>query len=634
MRARAAFLAALFAAGLAGCSGGGGAACTGACAGGTPAVPAALSGDDVRRVLAQAVGEAQARGLHAVVAVVDRVGNVLAVFRMDGAPATVVLDGGRGTQGGFDAIPPGIVPASLAAIAKAVTGAYLSSAGHAFSTRTAGQIVQEHFDPGEAQQPAGPLYGVQFSQLACSDVMLDASHGSAGPKPSALGLAADPGGLPLYKDGVLVGGVGVEADGVYGIDRQIADFDTDGEELAALAGTSGYAPPDDIRAERITVNGRALRYVDAADLAADPARAPAFAALPGALAAVPGYNAGVVHAGTALGTTASGMRPDDGAFAALGASVLVDGAGTPRFPPRGASPGGGSLTAQEVRALVSEALAVAAHARAQIRRPLGATAKVTVAVVDLNGEILALARAPDAPIFGIDVAVQKARTVAYFSAPDARDAAAAFPPAHPLDGSPDTDLAAYLDAASAFVGDAAAFRGGVAWSARAIANLHRPFYPDGIEGAAAGPLSTPYGRWSVLALGLQSDLVFNQVVKSIGGDPSIGCAARAPAGSAAPDTGLPRLRDGIQVFPGGVPIYRGAVLAGGIGVSGDGVDQDDMIAFLGLAHAGAALGTGLGNAPPALRADRLAPLGVAPRYVQCPQAPFADSTVQDACAGL
>ena len=57
----------------------------------------------------------------------------------------------------------------LAAIAKAVTGAYLSSEGNAFSSRTASQIVQEHFNPREDFQPAGPLFGVQFSQLACSD---------------------------------------------------------------------------------------------------------------------------------------------------------------------------------------------------------------------------------------------------------------------------------------------------------------------------------------------------------------------------------------------------------------------------------------------------------------------------------
>ena len=60
----------------------------------------------------------------------------------------------------------------IAAISKAVTGAYLSTEGNAFSTRTASQIVQRNFNPGETNQPGGPLFGVQFSQLACSDFNL------------------------------------------------------------------------------------------------------------------------------------------------------------------------------------------------------------------------------------------------------------------------------------------------------------------------------------------------------------------------------------------------------------------------------------------------------------------------------
>ena len=110
----------------------------------------------------------------------------------------------------------GLLPAPVriddqAAIAKAVTGAYLSSEGNAFSTRTASQIVQENFNPGEQNQPSGPLFGVQFSQLACSD-FTSAFNGigpGPGPQRSPLGLSADPGGFPLYKAGVPVGGVGV-----------------------------------------------------------------------------------------------------------------------------------------------------------------------------------------------------------------------------------------------------------------------------------------------------------------------------------------------------------------------------------------------------------------------------------------
>ncbi len=194
------------------CGGGGGCSTTvgvSTCIGTCPVAQASLAVSDVQRIVSQAVGEAQARNVHAQIAVVDRVGNVLAVFRMDGAPDTIAVSSGLGVQGGLDGIPQGTIPATLAAITKAITGAFLSSAGNAFSTRTASQIVQEHFNPGEAQQPSGPLYGVQFSQLTCSDVNRNITQGSVGPKRSPLGLAADPGGLPLYIGGTLVGGMGM-----------------------------------------------------------------------------------------------------------------------------------------------------------------------------------------------------------------------------------------------------------------------------------------------------------------------------------------------------------------------------------------------------------------------------------------
>lgn len=100
-------------------------------------------------------------------------------------------------------------------------------------------------------------------------------------------------------------------------------------------------------------------------------------------------------------------------------------------------------------------------------------------------------------------------------------------------------------------------------------------------------------------------------------------------------TGLRRAKNGIQIFPGSVPIFRGDKLIGAIGVSGDGVDQDDMISFLGLANASSALGGSIANAPKAIRADNFEPrgLGTRLRYVQCPQAPFNDSTQQNVCEG-
>jgi len=161
----------------------------------------------------------------------------------------------------------------------------------------------------------------------------------------------------------------------------------------------------------------------------------------------------------------------------------------------------------------------------------------------------------------------------------------------------------------------------MAFSTRAIGNLSRPLYPDGISPAPAGPLSTPLANWSPFHDGLQLDLSYNAVIAATAGDASIGC------------TGLNRLMNGMQVFAGAVPIYRNGQLLGAIGVSGDGVDQDDMVAFLGLANAATVINDGTGNANAAIRADTVVAAGTRLRYVQCPQSPFNDSTEQNACVG-
>lgn len=583
-----------------------------------------LTVEDVQRIIAQAVGEAKARNQPATIAVADRVGNILAVFRMTGAKTTFTITSNKGVRGGLDGID--ILPDTFAAISKAITGAYLSSNGNAFSTRTASQIVQENFNPREFQQPAGPLFGVQFSQLSCSDLMRRASDGSVGPKRSPLGLAADPGGLPLYKNNRLVGGVGVIADGVYGLDPDITDVDQDADELIAVAATSGFSAPADIRAERITADGRTFRFVDSEALQSTPAQAPAFATLAGNLTAVAGYFDGIVKAGTSFGHAASGYRADTGPFAALGAFVLVDSANQVRYPVKSGTDG--LLQAAEVQALVTEALKIANRARAQIRRPLGSPAQVSVSVVDTNGEILALARTADGPVFGTDVAVQKARTALLFSHPNAAAEIAALPTASYIGatGAPVPafrTFAQYVAVTRQFFSDNTMLANGMAFSNRAVGNLARPFFPDGIAGTEAGPFSTPYDNWSPFHLGLQLDLDYNAIVAAATGSDAVGC------------TGLSRAKNGIQIFPGSVPIYRGNTLIGAIGVSGDGVDQDDMISFLGLANAAKALNGSIGNAPRAMRADNLVPRGTGTRlrYVQCPQAPFNDSTEQNVCDG-
>ncbi len=605
---------------LAGCGGGGGGSGSGGCGGECQAAtPNALTVGDVQQVIARAVAEAQARNLKATIAVVDRVGNVLGVFRMNGAAATFTISSGTGATGGLEGV--GGLPSELAAIAKAVTGAYLSSEGNAFSTRTASQIIQQNFNPGESNQPSGPLFGVQFSQLSCSDLNLQASAGTVGPKRSPLGLAADPGGLPLYKNGTVVGGVGAISDGLYSLDTDIQGQDTDGDELIAVAGASDLAAPADRRANQITVDGRTLRYVDSESLASNPAVAPPFAAIDGVagtLVNVAGYGGSPIVAGVAFGTAASGYRADPSpAFAGLGAYVLVDAANVNRYPPVSGSDG--LLQAGEVTQLLKSALDVANRARAQIRRPLGSAAQVTVTVVDTRGAVLGLVRTPDAPVFGTDVALQKARTAAFFASTTAGAQLNALPP-----GNYPTAPSTYVTALRTFLADPAALANGIAYSARAIGNIARPYFPDGIGGTANGPFSLPLPQWSIFNDGLQLDLVQNKLVAAIGGDASTGC------------TGIGALANGIQIFAGGVAIYRGNVLVGAIGVSGDGIDQDDMIAFLGLANGASIVGNGLANAPAAIRSDTIVPKGEGTRlrYVNCPQAPFNGSSQQNACAGI
>ena len=463
-----------------------------------------------------------------------------------------------------------------------------------------------------------------------------------------------------------MGGVGVIADGIYGIDPVISDADRNADEMIAYAATFGFAAPQDRRGDQITVEGKTFRFSDVGfgDLASDPASATPFANLPpatGALLAVVGYTDGTVRAGTAFGDNASGIAADpSNQFPGLDAFVLVDAAGTPRYPPIAGTDGGSlpvaALSASEVQGILQSALDVANRARAQIRRPLGSAARVTISVVDTNGEILGIVRGRDAPMFGADVSLQKARTATFFSSANAATFLNGLPPVRYLTTSdvapalnfslPAVAFADYVNAAQAFLGDPNALTNGeIAFSDRAGGNLSRPFYPDGIDTNPPGPFSKPAGEWSPFSTGMQLDLAYNAILQHVlfatgsgVGDVSPGCAGVELADPPENLVFVPpavnlRVANGLQIFPGSVPIYRGDTLVGGIGVSGDGVDQDDMIAFLGVHNAGQQLGNGLSNAPVARRADTLTPQGTRLRYIQCPQAPFLGSSDENVCDG-
>jgi uncharacterized protein GlcG (DUF336 family) len=593
-----------------------------------PSAAQFLAVSDVEQIIAQANAEAVARNKPATIAVVDRVGNVLGIFQTTGAAPTFTINGARGAVGGLEGI--NALPSEAAAIAKALTATYFSSAGNAFSTRTAGQIIQQNFDPGQTGAPAGPLFGVQFSQLTCSDVSKQASAGTIGPHRSPLGFAAQPGGIPLYKNGTVVGAIGVIADGIYSlVTDYLTDTSPDVNELIAVAGSAGFEAPTGIRADHITAGGNTLIFDTSEALASNPANAPSFASINGTagnLDNYAGFGGNPIVAGQAYGTPGSGIVPDTNpALAGTGDYILVDGLGNNRFPPIAGTDG--LMTAAEVTQVLVSSLQVANQTRAQVRQPLGSVAQVSVTVVDTSGNIVGYVRSPDALVDSVDVVQQKARTALFFSSPTAASQLLPLPPANYVNASATAIvgpslISSYVLAAQAFFGNPNAFADGTAFSTRSIGNISTPFFPDGIPNTPNGPLSKPNADWSIFNNGLALDLVYNKFVAALQGDTSENC------------TGINQIRNGITLFGGGFPIYRGTQLVGAIGVSGDGTDQSDLIAFLGVNNAGKVLGTGIGNAPPAMRADTLTPLGTRLRYVNCPQSPFLDSDVQDACSGL
>jgi uncharacterized protein GlcG (DUF336 family) len=520
---------------------------------GPNATAGTLDTSEVQTIITQAVSAAAQLNHPVTVSVTDREGNILSTFAMTGAPPNTQLRSvgtfGRGLEGTS-------VPSSIAAVSKAGTGAFFSTGGNAFTTRTAGFIIQEHFPPDIKFRAGGPLYGVQFSSLPCSDIK----------KPGLpLGLSGDPGGLPIYKNGLAVGGVGIEGDGLYTVDRDPKDFEQPLEEIIATAAVRGFEAPALIRGDNILVDGIRLPYSNVTNPPAPATVSP----LPGSFLTIPAIRSAQISAFVPANVGGVSGEVDTRFFPFAGAS----------FPA-----GPNALAATDVQRIIAQAAQQASITRAAIRQPLGSNARVSIAVVDAEGNVLGVFRMTDAPVFGFDVSVQKARTAAFYSNQNA---------ASLLRGA---GLGAYVDRAAA---DGLKLDGAIAFTDRAGGFLHRPFFPDGIDDTPPGPFSTPISEWSVFNDGLQLDLIKTNLVATLGGA-SVPCSA------------IPNLPNGFQIFPGSVPLYKNGVLVGGVGISGDGVDQDDIIAAAGA----------VGYAPPvAIRSDQVFVRGVRLPFLKFPRSP-------------
>ena len=109
----------------------------------SPLAQSALTVADVQTIIAQTSTRALVLNSNSVVAVTDREGYVLGVWSVNGSvPSSSEFN---------DMVAD--------AIAKACTAAFLSSDQHAFSSRTAGFIVQQHFSQGIRNKPPAPWWG-------------------------------------------------------------------------------------------------------------------------------------------------------------------------------------------------------------------------------------------------------------------------------------------------------------------------------------------------------------------------------------------------------------------------------------------------------------------------------------------
>ena len=444
------------------------------------------------------------------------------------------------------------------AIARAGTAAFLSSDQQAFTSRTAGFIVQQHFPPGVNNKPPGPLVGVNFSNLPFSDVnrlkdpaaydptLTSGTNGGLVPTPITGGLAGTPGGVPLYKNGRLAGGVGVAGDGHKATDitpEIIASPDRD--EDVALAGQIGFGPAEPILGSHVTIDGIRVPYV-----LSSPSLGTTF----------PLGNIGTNYSPFLLRGSPGPIAYPIATFGGVRGELRMPIVGDPSSLPLSGGSVTNRLTSREVTNIIVAAANRARTTRAGIRLPRGQAAQTFISVVNnpnLTGSapliLGSFCTSPDTTRFSWDVSVQKARTALFFSSNNR------------------------------------------AYSARTVGFLAQSTYPPGIGGTQPG-----------LFFGLQERFSIITPAPLLATNPVNGAVFTT---STNVDANLP---NGITIFPGGFPLYRNGVLIGAIGVSGDGIDQDDIIA---------ASGASLFPAPEPIRADRSQYRGARLPYAKFPRNP-------------
>jgi uncharacterized protein GlcG (DUF336 family) len=602
----------------------------------TPA-PVVLTKDQVNTLLERAA--AATASDNAIVAVVDRNGSILGV-RVEGNVDPAITGN-----------TANLVFAIDGAVSEARTAAFFANNTAPLTSRTVQYISQStitqrevqsnpdipdktsplwgpgfvapigvggHFPPGIDGTPSADLFGIEHTnrdslivqepngttitlpsrfnvptQFIPPGVSLVApeSYGQVTgmlPTAQSRGIGTLPGGIPLYDNGELVGGIGVFFPGKTGYASEensslgatfnpaLPDLSLEAEFIAfaAAGGSSGAGAPIGTLGGVAPLPGFDLPFgrIDLAGITL-----PLFG--PGGDQGPQNLLAAAQHFGPGQGNAASGKDQPVNAQGdkLLGGAPVPDGwLVTPHD--------GVGITAAEVTQIINQGIAEANLTRAQIRLPLGATTRMVFAVADSTGAVLGLYRMPDATVFSINVAVAKARNVAYYDDPALLQ---------PIDQVPGVPAGASL-------------------TNRTFRYLAQPTFPEGIDGKPPAPFS------------ILNDPHINPTTALNSGPPLPASAYTSIYAHDAffPDSNFhaptdPANQNGVVFFPGSSAVYKldahgNLVIGGGFGVSGDGVNQDDFVTAAGI--------KGFGP-PPSLQADNFSVNGIRLPYQNFPRNP-------------
>jgi uncharacterized protein GlcG (DUF336 family) len=556
-----------------------------------------ITPSDVQLLLERA--SAASASQDAIIAIVDRGGHILGVR----------------TEGKVNISDPGYLTFAIdGAVAEARSGAFFSSNQAPLTSRTVRFISQStiterevnanpnssdptiqgpgyvapigvggQFPPGITSTPLVDLFAIEHTNR----VELGLPPGPGGvsvteqesygvqsgilPNAQSRGIATLPGGIPLFKNNVLVGGIGVFFPGPKGyasyeqgfvpkigqtsLQRTNAPRVEEAEWIAfaATGGSSGanavVGPLGGIpRVPGYDFPGGPKTRIDLAGITLQEIGPTAGPLGIQAILKV-GNSVGRGYA-TGHGNTDQPINLAHTVFYGMGTTVPDGWLVQPHA--------GSALTQAQVTQIINQGIQQANATRAQIR-PLGNATKMVLAVADKDGSLLGVYRMPDATVFSIDVAIAKSRNTVYYANP------AFLQPGDEVDDNRDghSDIPV-----------------GAALTNRTFRFLAAPNYPS-------GALNSVPGSFSILRdPGINPKTGENtgapqpaSVYQSVLGFDSFhpGRNFREPFSDSPASN-----QNGVVFFPGSSALYTHNVLVGGFGVSGDGVNQDDVVTFYGL----------------------------------------------------